>query len=101
MGPGRYRLEGEAKITEVPLHTSDKRVAQQHHEEMVKQGQQEADGKIPTGAKRTALQFPLLNHLKDYLSDLTATGRDQEYIYIVISRFKSCSKSANGQSCAM
>jgi hypothetical protein len=38
---------------------------------------------IPSEAKRTALQSPLLNHLKDYLSDLTATGRDQEYIYIV------------------
>ncbi len=80
---GRYRLEGEAKITEVPLHTSDKRVAQQRLEEIVKQRQQEAAGMIPSGAKRTALQSPLLNHLKDYLSDLTATGRDQEYIYIV------------------
>ena len=80
---GRYRLEGEAKITEVPLHTSDKRVAQQRLEEIVKQRQQEAAGMIPSGSKRTALQSPLLHHLKDYLSDLTATGRDQEYIYIV------------------
>ena len=41
---GRYRLEGEAKITEVPLHTSDKRVAQQRLEEIVKQRQQEQPG---------------------------------------------------------
>ena len=80
---GRYRLEGDTKITEIPLHTPDKRVAQQRLEEIVKQRQQEAAGMIPSGAKRTALQSPLLNHLKDYLSDLTATGRDQEYIYIV------------------
>jgi hypothetical protein len=26
---GRYRLEGDAKINDIPLHTSDKRVAQQ------------------------------------------------------------------------
>ena len=41
---GRYRLEGEAKITEVPLHTSDKRVARQRLEEIVKQRQQEQPG---------------------------------------------------------
>ncbi len=80
---GRYRLEGEAKITEVPLHTSDKRVAQQRLEQIVRDKQMEQSGMIPSGPKRTALQSPLLNHLKDYLSDLTATGRDQEYIYIV------------------
>ena len=31
---GRYRLEGDTKITEIPLHTPDKRVAQQRLEQL-------------------------------------------------------------------
>jgi integrase len=80
---GRYRLEGEAKITEVPLHTSDKRVAQQRLEEIVKQKQLESAGMAPSEAQRTAIRVPLLHHLKDYLADLTTSGRDEKYIYIV------------------
>jgi integrase len=80
---GRYRLDGETKITDVPLHTSDKRIAQQNLEKLVQQKQLEAAGMAPSAAQRGAQQSPLLHHLKDYLSDLTATGRDQEYIYIV------------------
>lgn len=80
---GRYRLDGETKITDVPLHTSDKRIAQQNLEKIVQQKQMEIAGMIPSEAKRHALQSPLLSHLKDYLADLTATGRDSEYIYIV------------------
>jgi len=80
---GRYRLEGEAKITEVPLHTSDKRVAQQRLDEIVKQKQLESAGMAPSEAQRTAIRVPLLHHLKDYLADLTTSGRDEKYIYIV------------------
>ncbi len=80
---GRYRLEGDTKITDVPLHTTDKRVAQQKLEEIVKNRQLESAGLLPPEAQRIAQQTPLLDHLKDYLADLTAMGRDPEYIYIV------------------
>ncbi len=80
---GRYRLDGEAKITDVPLHTTDKRVAQQTLEKIVQQRQLENAGFIPPESMRNAQHTSLLNHLKDYLADLTATGRDREYIYIV------------------
>jgi hypothetical protein len=33
---GRYRLDGEKKITDIPLHTTDRRVAQQRIEQIVK-----------------------------------------------------------------
>jgi hypothetical protein len=36
---GRYRLDNEPKITDVPLNTPDKRVAQQRLEQMVKEKQ--------------------------------------------------------------
>jgi hypothetical protein len=80
---GRYRLDGATKITDVPLHTSDKRIAQQNLEKIVKDKQLEAAGMAPSEAQRNAVQSPLTHHLKSYLSDLTAIGRDQEYIYIV------------------
>src|ERR1700722_13463143 len=80
---GRYRLEGDTKITDVPLHTTDKRVAQQKLEEIVKNRQLESAGLLPPEAQRIAQQTPLLDHLKDYLADLSAMGRDPEYIYIV------------------
>ena len=34
---GRYRLDGEKKITDIPLHTTDRRVAQQRIEQIVKE----------------------------------------------------------------
>jgi len=80
---GRYRLEGDTKITDVPLHTTDKRVAQQKLEEIVRQKQLEGAGLLPPEAQSIAQQTPLLDHLKDYLADLSAMGRDPEYIYIV------------------
>jgi integrase len=80
---GRYRLEGDTKITDVPLHTTDKRVAQQKLEEIVRQKQLEGAGLLPPEAQRIAQQTPLLDHLRDYLADLAAMGRDPEYIYIV------------------
>jgi integrase len=80
---GRYRLEGDTKITDVPLHTTDKRVAQQKLEGIVRQKQLEGVGLLPPEAQRIAQQMSLLDHLKDYLADLAAMGRDPEYIYIV------------------
>jgi integrase len=49
----------------------------------VKDKQLEAAGMAPSEAQRNAVQSPLTHHLKSYLADLTAIGRDQEYIYIV------------------
>jgi integrase len=80
---GRYRLDGETKITDVPLHTSDKRIAQQNLEKLVQQRQLEVAGMAPSAAQKAAQQTPLLHHLKDYLADLTTSGRDEKYIYIV------------------
>ena len=85
---GRYRLEGEAKINDVPLHTSDKRVAQQRLEEIVKNRQLESVGMLPPEALRNAAQFPLEQHLKEYLADLGALNRDGQYVYEVKNRVR-------------
>jgi len=92
---GRYRLDGQSKITDVPLHTTDKRVAQQKLEEIVRLKQLESVGLIAPESQRLAQQTPLLDHLRDYVADLTATDRDSEYIYIVDKQirklFEECS----------
>ena len=51
---GRYRLDGEEKITDIPLHTTDGRVAQQRIEQIVKEKQMEAVGLLAPHATRAA-----------------------------------------------
>jgi hypothetical protein len=63
---GRYRLDGATKITDVPLHTSDKRIAQQNLEKIVKDKQLEAAGMAPSEAQRNAVQSQLT-----HISNLT------------------------------
>ena len=91
---GRYRLDGATKISDVALNTTDKRIAQQNLDKIVQIKQLEAAGLIPSELKRNSAQASLLSHLKDYLADLTATGRDSEYVYIVEKKvqklFKEC-----------
>jgi integrase len=83
---GRYRLDGDIKITEIPLHTPDKRVAQQRLEQHVREKQMEATGILPPTAVRKAAQSPLLEHLTQYLADLQALKRDDQYIYELKNR---------------
>ncbi|MGC2576133.1 MAG: hypothetical protein WA376_00980, partial [Terrimicrobiaceae bacterium] len=73
---GRYRLDGEKKITDIPLHTTDRRVAQQRIEQIVKEKQMEAVGLLAPHAVRVASQTRLERHLSDYVADLQAVGRD-------------------------
>ena len=42
----RYRLDGERKVIDVPLHTSDKRVAEQRLEQIIRDKQMEESGMI-------------------------------------------------------
>ncbi len=77
----RYRLDGEGQITDVPLHTTDKRIAQQRLEQIVREKQLEAVGVLPPQAIRIALQTPLEKHLSDYVADLQAVARNGKYIH--------------------
>src|SRR6202044_493508 len=79
---GRYRLEGDTRITEIPLHTPDKRVAQQRLEQM------EQTGILAPSAVRKAAQSPLEEHLKQYAADLTALKRDDQYVYELKNRIR-------------
>ena len=60
---GRYRVQGGGKIIDIPLHTTDKRVAQQRLEQIVRDKQMEAEGLVPQQSIRTASQSPIETHL--------------------------------------
>jgi hypothetical protein len=83
---GRYRLDGDTKITDVSLHTSDKWVAQQRLEQIVKEKQMEQEGILAPGTVRKAAQSPLQQHLLDYVDDLNALKRDERYVYELKNR---------------
>jgi integrase len=85
---GRYRLDGETKITEIPLHTPDKRVAQQRLEQHVREKQMEATGILAPSAVRKAAQSPLEEHLRQYVADLQALNRDDQYVYELKNRVR-------------
>jgi hypothetical protein len=81
---GRYRLDEGDKLTDIPLRTMDKRVARERLEGIVREKQLEAVGVL--SPHRTALQAPLEKHLSDYLADLQAVGRDDQYIFDLNNR---------------
>jgi hypothetical protein len=77
---GRYKLDGEVRITEVALKASDKQVAQKRLDELVKDKERERAGIRLPRMLRDASQRPIEEHLSDYLSNLSVLGRDEDYI---------------------
>ena len=91
---GRFRLQKGDPLEDIPLNTTDKRIAQKRLEEIVKERQMESVGLLTPQAQRTAAQTPLETHLRDFVTDVEAIGRDSQYIYDLKSRvtrlFKEC-----------
>jgi len=87
-----YRLPGMPKTKFVSLHTSDKQVAQKRAEEFLRELQQEKAGIIAPRAQRDAAQVPFLRHVEDYAADLSAAGRDGEYVYTIGKRLAKLAK---------
>lgn len=77
---GRYRLDSQEKVQDVPLNTSDKRVAIKRLEEIVREKQLEAVGILPPAAIRSASQCDLGEHAAEFLEDLRALGRSQKHV---------------------
>src|SRR5208283_2211460 len=73
---------------DVPLHTSDKRVAQQRLEQIVRDKQMEQAGMIAPEAVRNAAQSPLEGHLVQYVADLRALNRDVQYVNELENRIR-------------
>ena len=76
----KIRVNGERRISQVSLGVSDKQVAQEKLRQMVQEREKELHGLIPAKAMRDAAQESLTKHLKDFIGDLRAKGRNDQYI---------------------
>jgi integrase len=85
---GRYKLPGMPKLIEVALGTTDKRVAEQRLEQIVREKQQEAAGIIAPRALREGAGKPLSEHVVDLVADLKAKGRARRYYALVKVRIE-------------
>jgi integrase len=91
---GRYKLDGEARITEVPLKTTDKQVAKKLLNDLVRERERERAGIIPPKNLRDAAAQTMEKHLVDFLDDLRSGGRDDVYVenlgYLIRILIREC-----------
>ena len=76
----KIRVDGERRISQVPLRVSDKQVAQEKLRQLVQEREKELHGMIPAKAMRDAAQESLSKHVRDFIGDLRAKGRNAQYI---------------------
>jgi integrase len=85
---GRYKLDGEFKATTLPLHTTDKQLANQKLLLVVRQREKGLAGLTGRKPLREAAQSPLLAHLNDFLADLRARKRSESHVKHLETRIK-------------
>lgn len=83
---GQYRLSPAAPIVRVPLHTHDKRIAEERLRNIVVDEQRAAEGLIPPQPIRDAAQQQLTYHLDAYVADIRARGASAMYYYNIEHR---------------
>jgi len=76
----RIRVDGERRILNVPLGVSDKQVAQEKLRRLVQEKEKELNGLLPPKTLRDAAQESLLKHIRDFIGDLRAKGRNPQYL---------------------
>lgn len=75
----RIRLQGDSSVTEVPLETSDRQVAEKKLAELISERERERAGLIAPRLQRDSAQRPILEHLDEFLADLTVLRRSEDY----------------------
>lgn len=75
----RLRLQGEYKVTEVRLNTTDRQVAEKKLAELITERERELAGLIAPRLERESAKRPLEEHLLDFGADLKALGRTQKH----------------------
>ena len=77
---GRYRLDGDQHITDVPLRVTDKQSAEATLRGMVQEQERERAGIIAPAALRKAASRRLEEHVGDFIEDVRARGRCPDYV---------------------
>jgi integrase len=90
---GRFRLQGEMKVTDVSLETTDKLVAERRLAELITERERERAGIVAPLCQREAAKKPLTEHLDDFVADLYALGRTQAYVSHVRTRVRALLKA--------
>lgn len=93
----KYRIKGESKIRDVLLGVSDRQVAQQKLATIIRDCEKEACGMIPAQSVRDSLQKPLPEHVRDFVNDLKAQGRNPRHIRQVQTRSYNWRLTAHGK----
>src|SRR5690606_493001 len=81
-----YRLPWMAKAKRVSLEPSDKRVADQKLQALIRQAEQEFAGIVAPKPLIEAAKRPMVDHLREYIADLRARGLSRQYIVRVENR---------------
>jgi integrase len=77
---GRYRLDGEGRIREVPLKTPDKQIAEQRLNKIILDEQREREGLLAPKAERDAAKRRYAAHVEDFIETRRSVGRDEKYV---------------------
>ena len=77
---GRYQLDGDLKMTEIPLRTKDGDIADTKLKRIVRELQQEREGMIAPRALREGMQKTLVEQMEEYTSELRRLGRAEQYV---------------------
>jgi len=85
---GRYRIGNNPQIFDVPLHTDKRHVAEAELRQLVKELEEEKLGLIKPRALRDATYRPLVEHLADFIADISARGRCRKHLSHTKSRLQ-------------
>ncbi len=77
---GRYRLDGEERIREVPLKTPDRQIAEQRLNKIILDEQREQEGLLAPKAERDAARRRFVDHVEDFIQTRRSVGRDTRYV---------------------
>ena len=93
---GRFRLTPLEKFKEVPLHTTDRRIAQKRLREIVQELQDERAGFIRPKKQREAVQRAVSEHIEAFIAERYAVGRDEKYVRELKKSWRPWLRSAGG-----
>jgi integrase len=77
---GRYKLDGDTEQQTVRLKVTDKRVAEQRLQDIVRQEERKRAGLLVSEVQASAAQRPLREHLDEFCAELRALNRSREYV---------------------
>ncbi len=88
----RFRFSPGEPIETIPLGLSDKQSAEKRMKDIAAQRQREHMGILPPAPLVAAARKPLLQHVEDYINDLTTAKRSHGYVYLVELHLKHLCK---------